>query len=185
MNFNESNKEVLVTKDVITTIGPMDIQSLKARALNNKRRRVRLCTHKNLDDKVHEMLIVHVKNTYARPHRHLDKSESFHIIEGELDVVIFQEDGSIEAVVEMGDVNTSRHWYYRLSESLYHTVLIRSDIAVFHETTSGPFLTQERVFAPWSPVESMIDEARGYLDELDCLIAAFKKSSLQLESRCT
>ena len=153
MDFRELNEEVLVSKTPISAVTRADIEALKARALQNARRRIRLCAHQSVEDKVHEMLIVHTKNTYVRPHRHLGKSESFHIIEGELDVVMFREDGSVETVIEMGEINTNKRFYFRLSDSLYHTVVIRSDIAVFHETTNGPFHKIDTVFAPWSSQE--------------------------------
>lgn len=163
MHFCKLNEEVLISADPITTVNREDIEVLKARALKNRRNRIRFCAHQDIEDKVHEMLIVHMKDLYARPHRHLDKSESYHIIEGELDIVLFREDGSIETVVHMGDINSERQFYYRLSDSLYHTIIVRSDMVVFQETTTGPFNRKDTIFAPWSPEESMIDAAEEYL----------------------
>ena len=83
-----------------------------AKALGNTRERVRLCTHQSVEDAVHEMLIVHIKGTYIRPHKHPNKSESFHIIEGNLDVVVFDDAGDLLEVIDQwgnaggsGDVN--------------------------------------------------------------------------------
>ena len=151
LDANVASEEVLVSRGPITTIGRHDIEVLKTKALENERKRIRLCAHSSVEDKVHEMLIVHTKNTYVRPHRHLDKSESFHIIEGELDVVVFDDAGSIELVARLAEPASGGQFYYRLSDGPYHTVIIRSNIAVFHETTSGPFRKSETVFAPWSP----------------------------------
>jgi cupin fold WbuC family metalloprotein len=89
----------------------------------------------------------------VRPHKHLGKPESFHVIEGIVDVIIFDECGDIREVIQMGNYGSDRVFYYRISTPIYHTLLIRSDILVFHETTTGPFNRVDTVFAPWSPEE--------------------------------
>jgi len=112
------------------------------------------------------MLIVHAKNTYVRPHKHLNKSESFHIIEGSADVIIFNEEGSIIEVIEMGDFKSGKQFYYRLSEPYYHTLLIHCDFLVFHETTSGPFNRSDTVFASWSPSEEDTNGVNIFMESL-------------------
>src|SRR5687768_8037033 len=89
------NDEVLIAATPIVTVSPADIEALKALALQNPRKRIRICTHKDTADPLHEMLIVHTRDTYVRPHKHLNKSESFHVIEGTVDVVIFNESGDV------------------------------------------------------------------------------------------
>src|SRR5204862_7136681 len=112
---------------------------VKGTGTTNARRRARLCAHPNPDDPLHEMLIVLDRGTYVRPHRHAGKSESFHVIEGELDVVLFDYDGTVRDVVRMGPYGSGRAFYYRLMEPCYHTVLVSTPFALFHETTNGPF----------------------------------------------
>ena len=79
--------EVRYATDAIVLVDGGDVADLKRAAEENARRRVRLCAHHSRDDRLHEMLIVHTHDTYVRPHKHLGKSESFHIIEGDVDVV--------------------------------------------------------------------------------------------------
>src|SRR4051812_15824469 len=76
------NDEVLYSDDLIVQVERPEIEQLKKAALLNPRRRIRLCAHRNVDSTLHEMLIVHTANTYVRPHKHLNKIESFHVIEG-------------------------------------------------------------------------------------------------------
>jgi cupin fold WbuC family metalloprotein len=97
------------------------------------------------------MLIVHTRETYVRPHKHPGKSESFHLIEGEVDIVFFDNEGKMTDVIAMGDYSSGKTFYYRIATPIYHTLLIRSDVIVFHEATNGPFRPQEMVFAPWEP----------------------------------
>ena len=58
----------------------------------NPRQRARYCTHSLVDDEVHEMVIYHKEGTYIRPHKHIGKTESFHLIDGEADVVFFDDE---------------------------------------------------------------------------------------------
>lgn len=153
MRVKQVSEEVLYADEPIVKVGRQEIELLKEKAGTNQRQRVRLCAHKDVSDKLHEMLIVLKKNAYIRPHRHLDKVESFHIIEGAVDVVIFDEAGKITEVVQMGDYSSERKLYYRLSVPNFHTLLIRSDFLVFHETTNGPFDRAQSIYADWSPEE--------------------------------
>ena len=154
LTYNVENEEVLFCRESITRIDHADVQQLVALAKANSRERIRLCTHHGTNEAIHEMLIVHSKNTYVRPHKHLGKPESFHVIEGRADIIVFDENGDVRDVIQMGNYGSDRAFYYRISTTLYHTLLIRSDVLVFHETTTGPFNRADTVFAPWSPEES-------------------------------
>lgn len=167
INATEINEEVLVTLESITQIDKSDIEWLKAKAARNVRKRVRLCAHRSIDDKVHEMLIVHSKGTYIRPHKHPGKSESFHVIEGALEIVIFHDTGAVLELINMGEYSTGARFYWRLSESHYHMVIPRSEFVVIHEITSGPFdRAAANVPAPWSPVETDAEGQAIFLTQL-------------------
>ncbi len=154
MRLNKINDEVLVADQPIVRVSGTDIASLKHQALANARRRIRICTHPDTSDRLHEMLIVHTRGTYVRPHKHLNKSESVHIIEGEVDIVFLDEAGDVRDVVRLGDFRSGRDFYCRANWPLYHTLLIATDFLVFHEITNGPFQREDTVFAPWAPEES-------------------------------
>jgi len=153
MNYRTINDEVFVATGGVVRVTAADVALVKAKGTTNARRRARLCAHPGPDDRLHEMLIVLDRGTYIRPHRHGGKAESFHIIEGELDVVIFHDDGSVRDVVRMGPYGSGKAFYYRVMEPSYHGVLINTPYALFHETTNGPFDRTDTEFAPWSPAE--------------------------------
>lgn len=168
INATKVNDEVYVTQDDIAKVDRSDIEWLKAQAAKNTRERVRLCTHLDTNDAVHEMLIVHTKGTYVRPHKHPGKTESFHLIEGSLDIVIFHDSGEIMEHIQMGDFTTGNRFFWRLSSSFYHTVIPRSDTVVFHETTSGPFdPATSKLDASWSPEDGQNDAIERYLNDLE------------------
>ena len=166
IRFSEHNPEVLYAIDPIVQVDRADIEAMVARAEQNPRRRIRLCTHRDTRDPLHEMLIVHTRDTYVRPHKHVVKSEAFHIISGAVDVVLFDDVGKILAFVPMGDYASGRKFYYRLADSLYHTLLIHSDRIIFHEVTNGPFNRGDTLFAPWSPEIDDVDAAREFMKKL-------------------
>ena len=166
MKLKKFNDEVFYAADTIVQIDAFDIEEIKQKARQNPRRRARICAHSNIDDSIHEMLIVHEKSCYVRPHKHANKAISFHIIEGKADIILFHEDGTINQVISMGDIASGLKFFYRLTPSPYYTLLIHSDVFVFHETINGPFRAEETMLAPWSPKETDIDAVSQYMAKL-------------------
>lgn len=152
--MKQVSEEVLFAEDSTVVVGHGEIDLLKGKAEFTQRKRMRLCAHQDVEDKLHEMFIVHTSDTYVRPHKHLNKAESLHIIEGLVDLVLFDDEGNITGAVQLGDYSSGKRFYHRTSGPCYHTLLIKSDVVVFHEATTGPFLRADSVFAPWSPEES-------------------------------
>ena len=92
MNLKEISPEVFFATDKIVTVEKKDLNFLDNQAENSPRRRARICTHRNADDKLHEMTVTLKKDCYLIPEKHIVKVESYHIIEGMADVVIFDAD---------------------------------------------------------------------------------------------
>jgi cupin fold WbuC family metalloprotein len=170
------NEEVLYAAEQVVKVSRGDVHLLKKLSLATQRRRIRLCAHRDIEDRLHEMLIVHLEETYIRPHKHLGKSESFHLIEGLVDVVVFDDAGAITQVIEMGDYASGRHFYYRLADPLYHTLVIRSEFVVFHESTTGPFNRSDIIFAEWAPEETAIPERTRFQRELAEKVGQFQSA---------
>lgn len=165
MSLKKINDEVFYSEGDIVKISNSDIASLIKKATNNERKRARICTHQSTDDTVHEMLIVHTKGNYIRPHKHNKKSESWHIIKGSADVVLFDETGNVNEIISVGDNSSSNKFYYRTNSPIYHSMLIRSQHFVFHEVTSGPYNKNDTIFAPWSPDENDLLKVDEFMKE--------------------
>ena len=161
--FKRESEEVLYDLGPVVRVSRQDVDFLKEQAEHNKRKRIRLCAHGSIEDRLHEMVITHAKGIYVRPHKHLGKIESFHVVEGAVDVVLFDDDGNITGVTRMGDYQSGRPFYHRISEPRYHTLLITSDVLVFHEITNGPFRREDMVYAPWSPEDSDNQGSSNYM----------------------
>ncbi len=175
MNLRKVNDEVFIALDPIVKWGGEEIAFLKRTALASPRKRARICAHNTNEDALHEMIIVISAGSYIHPHRHIGKSESFHIIEGEVDVAVFDDAGAIADVIELGPVGSGRQFYYRLSESAFHTLLIRSDCLVVHEVTNGPFARDRTALAPFAPPEEQQDAARAYMRRVAEQVGEFRR----------
>jgi cupin fold WbuC family metalloprotein len=164
--------EVYVAAGPIAMIGPEEILFLKTALVESGRGRVRVNLHSSDEDGLHEMFIAINPGSYIRPHRHRGKSEAFHLVHGAVDIIVFDEGGEIDNIVQLSAAGPGA-FYYRLSEPLYHTVVVRSEILVFHEITNGPFRPEQSDLAAFAPDERNAEAARSYVTELHRRIDAF------------
>lgn len=153
----------------LVTLSKQDCEYLQGVAQSNVRKRSRICIHYTVEDDIHEMVIYHPKETYVRPHKHMGKDESFHLISGEIDLVIFDESGNIVEVLQMGSYESGRTFYYRISANTFHTQIFRKD-TIFHEVTKGPFDRRDDVVADWSPDEKKRPLVEDFFEKLETII---------------
>jgi len=165
--FKKESQEVLYAHGDVTYLSMKDTEMLKSKASGNERKRMRICTHASHLDPLHEMLICLRRGSYIQPHRHVDKSESFHVVEGLLSVVLFTNDGEVSQVITLGDYASGYPFYYRLSSSLYHTVVIHSEYALFHEVTNGPFNQISTEYPTWAPSQDDSDSIGNFLLKIE------------------
>jgi cupin fold WbuC family metalloprotein len=169
-SLRAENPEVYYSDDAVVTVDDATIAELKRIAAQNPRLRSRLCTHPDPSSGLHEMLIVHHRQAYVRPHKHFGKPESFHLIEGTARVVIFEENGDIREVLEMAPYGQGKLCYYRMPDGLFHTILITSEWLVFHEITAGPFDPSRTAFPDWAPDGSDTASADRYMAQLASIV---------------
>ena len=175
--FRRINNEIFVAQDPIVKIGSAEINFLKKRAVANKRQRARICVHKSDRDKLHEMMIAITAKSYIHPHKHPGKSESFHVIQGAVDVAIFNDRGDLINVVELGDASTGKPFFYRFEKAAYHTLLLKTPFLVVHEITNRPFVRKKTPLASWAPPESRFFEAKRYMKSVAKLVKRFKSTA--------
>ena len=166
---------VIKLNEDITTLGREDFQRLENVASAHPSNRARFCLHHSDNDLVQQMIICLAKDSYVRPHRHINKAESFHIIKGEILVVVFNEDGSITKKIIMSASDELSCKVYRLAPGLWHTVIPLSSAAIFHEVTSGPFLKEESEFSKWSPeindFEAIKNFRKSIMSQENCILS--------------
>lgn len=177
-SLRAQNPEVYYSDDALVTADDATIAELKRIAAANPRLRSRLCTHPDPSSGLHEMLIVHHREAYVRPHKHFGKPESFHLIEGTARVVIFEDDGQIRDVLEMAPYGQGKLCYYRMPDEVFHTILITSEWLVFHETTAGPFDPSRTAFPDWAPDGSDAEVVKSYVTKMAALAAEHQRGRL-------
>ena len=165
----KESDEVLYPKESIIKITAQDLVELKQMARLNPRQRIRICSHMNINDKIHEMIIYHPKGTYVPPHKHLGKDESFHLISGEIDCVIFNNQGYVSKAFPMGDYSSGKTFYYRIPADTFHTQIFKKD-TFFHEVTKSPFNRNNTVTASCAPYEKETAMVKSYINEISQII---------------
>jgi cupin fold WbuC family metalloprotein len=158
MALIQKSADVFHADGPISLIAAQDIQVVREAADKSPKKRARINAHPNSADLLHEMIIAIKRGSYIRPHKHPGKSEAFHIVEGAVDIVIFDDAGEISRVVKLSEKGGADAFYYRMSRSFFHTLVIRSNFLIVHEITNGPFLPGATVFADFAPPE---DDAIG------------------------
>jgi cupin fold WbuC family metalloprotein len=156
-------KEVFRNNENLALVDENWITFLKERASNSLLRRSRLCLHRTHDDPVQQMIIVMCRDVLFRPHRHRAKHESYHMIEGLLDLIFFEDDGRPESAIRMGPLGSGAAFSHRLCVSRFHAVLPLSEFVVVHEITAGPWVEGDAEFGPWAPTD--MDALRSFLEK--------------------
>lgn len=155
--------EVLVCTDEIVALRRSAVDELVVMAARSPKRRARICAHKDDSAGIQEMIILINRESYVSPHRHANKCESFHLIEGSADIVVFKDNGTIEKVIPF---SRDKAFFYRLDTQRYHTIVVRSGNIIFHEVTNGPFARNATEYAPFAPLEGASD-VEAYRQKLD------------------
>jgi cupin fold WbuC family metalloprotein len=171
--FKKISEEVFVAENSIVQVGSSLFDMLKTQAANSPLHRARLCTHKEAQNRLHEMFIVLARRVYIRPHKHIHKTESFHVMEGTSVFFFFDDAGAIEQVIPVGDAASGRPFYIRNDDSRFHTHLITSDFLIFHEITNGPFNRADTIYAPWAPEETDPAAILPFVEKLRSVAAQF------------
>ena len=124
------------------------------RAEQSPRRRTNHNFHPTLEDNPHRFLNVMLRDTYVRPHRHRDppKPEAFLVLRGELDVLLFDDDGAITDRFALSAEGPARG--VDLVPGLWHSLVVKSHHAVIYEVKPGPYdPADDKEFAAWAPPE--------------------------------
>jgi len=155
------------------TVSTIVIRQLKAIAKTSGNQNVRLCLHFKPSDLFHEMIILEHPKKYYRPHKHVAKGESYHVIEGSMAIFIFNENGQI---IDHCILGRRANVMYRIGTNLYHAVMPLSKYVIYHESKPGPFTgEQDSQYPLWAPDGIDEEKARSYSKAL--------RSVLRLQER--
>jgi cupin fold WbuC family metalloprotein len=151
LHFYEEDPAVLYATDPVPVVGDAEIAFLKERAAAHPLLRCRLCLHADPASPAHEMVIVHHRDAYVRPHRHPAKSETLVALEGEAEACTFDDAGAVRSSWTLRPPGTGAPFTYFMPAGTWHALTIRSEWFVFVETTTGPFERAGTEFPVWAP----------------------------------
>ena len=172
-HFREENPEVFYFTGGLAKIGNDDLSFLKEQASRNPSGRCRLCFHSDPGAPLHEMLIVHHRDTYVRPHLHVDRSESLQVVEGEALALFFSAEGQVEDAFKLALSGSDGRFFYHLPGNTYHALQITSEWLVFSEVTTGPFDPTKTFFPDWAPEPGDISAIDSFKSEVQQLAGPF------------
>jgi cupin fold WbuC family metalloprotein len=125
--------------------------------------------HVGPDDNPHRFLNVLLRGTYIRPHRHADppKAESFLVLEGAAELILFDDAGRITERYQLGmEARGGKTWGVDLAAGIWHTIVAVTDRVVCFEVKPGPWEpSSDKEFATWAPAEGA-SGAGAYLEGL-------------------
>lgn len=150
---------------MIKTYSAEALRDLTRRATETARRRAHLNVHDTLDAPVQRLFIALEPDTYVRPHRHSqpDKWELFVVLDGALDVLIFDAQGGVARCIPLSAV---AHRAVEIAPNTWHSLICRQAGTLAFEVKQGPYTpTDDKDFAPWAPDERSTDAA-AYLQRL-------------------
>lgn len=125
------------------------INELKTESSQRGNTNIRLCLHSSPDADFHSMLILEYQGGFYPPHKHLNKGESFHIIEGRLGVFAFNGEG---VIVDAVSLSPDEILIYRIELGMFHCIRPLTEFVIYHESKPGPFLgTADSIIPDWAP----------------------------------
>ena len=163
MSFIKKNKDTyykLINKDKLSIISKEDLEYIVKKSKTSKRKRSRICIHKEIKSKIHEMFIHHPKGTYVRPHKNTLYDESFLLIKGRADLILFNNIGKVTNIIELD--SKKKKFYYKLLKNNFHSQIFYQD-SIFYEVTQGPFKKNNNIFAKWSPTEENKELVKDFI----------------------
>jgi cupin fold WbuC family metalloprotein len=151
---------ILHMTDEVATIDAATIRRMRDLALASPDGRARLCLHHSESDPAQEMIMALTSDNCFPVHRHRDKAESYHILEGSLGIAIFEDEGRVRSRSLLSTTIAGAGTVLRISPMLWHAVLPLSPVVIFHEVTAGPFRAGQSEFAAFCPEN--IEQRRAF-----------------------
>lgn len=131
-----------------------DLRALTEKARASERLRTNLNIHETPEAEVQRLFLAFEPETYIRPHRHPEahKWELFIVLQGELELLIFNDAGEI---VERTILSPDATRVVEIPPGTWHSYVCRESGTIALEVKQGGYLpTKEHDFLPMSPAEN-------------------------------
>lgn len=123
-------------------------EGLYSKAKESVRRRAHYTIHNDYSEPVQRLAIAILKGSYIPPHKHVLSTqwEFFHLIEGELKLVIFSEEGYVKELYYLGE--STGVFAIQIPPGVIHTLVCLSKKAMVFEWKEGPFEPERAKLIP-------------------------------------
>ncbi len=118
------------------------VEEVAAKAAQSPRLRTNYNFHRSAAENPHRFLNILLRDTYVRPHRHIDppKDETFLVLEGAAAIVLFNDAGSVTDCYKLGADSVQGHlWGADIAAGIWHTLFPLTARAVCFEVKPGPW----------------------------------------------
>ena len=163
-SFRQCSEVVYSAQDSVISISKSEVDFLREVAEKSSSRKARILLHGTPEKDLHEMLIVHSYGQYIQPHINVHSAKSFVVLDGDMIVVMYKNDGTINRHIHLSNYDSCLEFLLRIDEPVFHTVLATSNTVTFLETVKGPH--RETCYAPFAPSPANVSEAEKYMDWL-------------------
>ncbi|WP_427982117.1 WbuC family cupin fold metalloprotein [Agarivorans sp.] len=138
---------------MLKIISSQDFSKFSQQAKAAPRQRSHHNLHESLDAEVQRLFIATEPTTYMRPHRHREahKWELFLVLQGQLDLLIFDEFGNLS---QRHSLSPETNRAVEIPPNTWHGYVCMQSGTVGLEVKQGAYRpTPAEDFAPWSPAE--------------------------------
>jgi dTDP-4-dehydrorhamnose reductase len=161
--LSKKSNRVFFTKSETAVANEVLISFLGAFAVANGEKTARLCMHKDQDQVIQEMLMIHAEPIVTGPLRqNRDSSVSYHMVRGALEITLHH-GGTIGDKVYLVERNTNQssiNSSIRVPAKVFRTIRTLTDSAVFIEVQSGPFTDSD---TEWQSILEHLSSVRRIL----------------------
>ncbi len=134
------------------------LEELDRKAQASPRLRTNHNLHEAPEAPIQRLVVKLRQGTYIRPHRHPQRWELGLVLQGRMDLVLFDDQGTLTERITMTPVRGTLA--VELPKAQWHSYIAVSDAATFFEVKEGPYdPATAGEFATWAPAEG--DPAAG------------------------
>jgi cupin fold WbuC family metalloprotein len=138
----------------VKTLTVEDLRALDRHAASLPRLRTNFNLHDPAHDRVQRFVVQLRRGTYVRPHCHRiqQRWECAAVLDGAVDLLLFEDDGRLHTRLRMGAFEGAR--IVELPPDAWHSYAVISESATFFEVKEGPYAPLlDKEFAAWAPPE--------------------------------
>ncbi len=138
LGLRKKNNRVYYPKHIYSKFSLRDILALK-KITPKDTKLIRICLHKNDNEKIQEMIILHKIPQSIGPLKQKKESISYHVINGELQIDLLKKNKIVNFKLKK---NNS----LRIPCNLFRKVISKKNNTIFLEITNGPFKDEHTIW---------------------------------------